>query len=105
MPARLLLPVRLHNWHKQSASGEPEVRDCDNCSLDLGTIAIAALVLMPRLREERIVFDVAPDRPVPFGYKMAWLALRTRDTQRVVEADRSGRAAALQLAVGHRHGL
>ena len=51
-----------------------------------GTIAIAAFVLMPRLREERIVFDIVPDRPVAFGYKMAWLAIATRDTQSVVDA-------------------
>lgn len=54
--------------------------------LTLATIAIAALVLLPRLREERLVFGQQPDRPVAFGYKMSWLAIRTRDTNRVVEA-------------------
>lgn len=53
--------------------------------LTVATIAIAAFVLLPQLREERIMFDVAPDHPVAFGYKMAWLALRTRDTHRVLE--------------------
>ncbi len=53
--------------------------------LTASTIAIAATVLLPRLREERIVFDHAPDRPLPFGYKMSWLALRTRETRRVIE--------------------
>lgn len=53
--------------------------------MTLATIAIAALVLLPRMREERIVFDIMPDRPVPFGYKMSWLALHTDDTSRVVD--------------------
>jgi len=54
--------------------------------LTVGTIAIAAFVILPRVREERLIFGVQPDRPVAFGYKMAWLAIRTRDTQRVVDA-------------------
>jgi hypothetical protein len=49
------------------------------------TIAVAAQVLAPRLAESRIVFELSPDRPAPFGYKMAWLAIRTRDTRAVVE--------------------
>jgi hypothetical protein len=53
--------------------------------MTLATIAIAAVVLVPRLREERVVFGIEPDRPVAFGYKMAWLALRTTDTVRVAE--------------------
>ncbi len=51
-----------------------------------GTMALAAFVLMPRLREERLVFGSVPDHPVSFGYKMAWLAVQTRDTQRVIAA-------------------
>ena len=50
----------------------------------LATVASAALVLAPRMAEGRLVFDVRPDRPYAFGYKMAWLAIRTRDTQRVI---------------------
>lgn len=53
--------------------------------LTIGTIAFAALVLMPRLREERLIFSVVPDLPVPFGYKMSWLALQTEDAAKVVE--------------------
>jgi hypothetical protein len=49
------------------------------------TIAVAALVLAPRMIGGRVVFDATPDRPSPFGLKMAWLAIRTRDTQRVIE--------------------
>ena len=52
----------------------------------LATVAAAALVLAPRMAEGLLVFDVKPDRPYPFGYKMSWLAIRTRDTQRVLAA-------------------
>lgn len=50
------------------------------------TVAAAAFLLAPRLSESRLVFDVAPDHPLPFGYKMAWLALRTTDTWAVAAA-------------------
>lgn len=50
------------------------------------TVAVAAFVLAPRIGEGRIVFDHQPDLPTPFGYGMAWLALRTRDTSLVVAA-------------------
>ena len=46
------------------------------------TIADAAFVLAPRMARPRVVFDAAPDRPAPFGLKMAWLAIRTQDTAR-----------------------
>jgi hypothetical protein len=49
------------------------------------TIAIAARVLAPRLSEGRVHFAHSPDRPAAFGYKMAWLAVRSRDTAAVVE--------------------
>ena len=49
------------------------------------TIAIAAFVLAPRVVKRRVIFDATPDRPAPFGLKMAWLAIRTRDTARVID--------------------
>jgi len=49
------------------------------------TIAAAALLLAPRLFEPRVVFEQRPDPPAGFGYRMAWLAIRTRDTAAVVE--------------------
>ena len=49
------------------------------------TVAVAAFVLAPSLGERRIAYDRAPDRPLPFGYRMAWLAIRTDDTQRVID--------------------
>ncbi len=50
--------------------------------LVLATIAVAALVIVPRLSPGRVVFSLVPDRPYPFGYKMAWLAIRSDDTAR-----------------------
>lgn len=54
--------------------------------LVLLTIAIAVLALAPRIAEQRLVFDVRADRPAAFGYKMAWIAVRTADTAAVVAA-------------------
>lgn len=51
----------------------------------IATIAIAAFVLAPRLFEPRVVFDDTPDPPAAFGYRMAWLAIRTSDASRVAE--------------------
>lgn len=49
------------------------------------TVAVIATQLAPRMAEGRVLFRTAPDRPCPFGYKMAWLAVRTRDIRRLVE--------------------
>jgi hypothetical protein len=49
------------------------------------TVAVAAFVLAPRLVQRRLTYERAPDRPLPFGYRMAWLAIRTADTQRVID--------------------
>ena len=49
------------------------------------TIALAAFVLAPRLFEPRLVYDPTPDPPAAFGYRMAWLAIRTNDASRVAE--------------------
>ncbi|MDX2158457.1 MAG: hypothetical protein SFW09_18310 [Hyphomicrobiaceae bacterium] len=50
------------------------------------TVAVAAFRLAPRMADGEVVYDPRPDRPRPFGYRMCWLAIRTRDTRRVVEA-------------------
>ncbi len=34
----------------------------------------------------RVIFDGTPDLPAPFGYRMAWLAVRSRDPKAVMEA-------------------
>ena len=52
----------------------------------IATIAIAAFKLAPRLAHGRIIYPTSPDKPVPFGYQMAWLAIRSRDTAAIVEA-------------------
>ena len=49
------------------------------------TVAIAAFVLAPRLAGDRVVFEQSPDDPTGFGYRMAWLAVRSRNTQAVAE--------------------
>ncbi|MGE0630204.1 MAG: hypothetical protein AB7O43_20610 [Hyphomicrobiaceae bacterium] len=49
------------------------------------TILAAAFVMAPLIREERIVFDMTPDAPAPFGEGMAWLAVKTRDAARVAD--------------------
>jgi hypothetical protein len=50
------------------------------------TIAVAALYLAPRMGGGRVLFSTQPDAPAAFGYDMAWLAVRTRDTAAVVSA-------------------
>jgi hypothetical protein len=54
--------------------------------LTIATVATIALVVAPRMAQGRVVFNTKPDRPCPFGYRMAWFAVRTRDTRSVVEA-------------------
>jgi hypothetical protein len=54
-----------------------------------GMIALtvaAAFWLARQAVEERVVFEAVPDRPCGFGYGMAWLAIRTRDPEAVIEA-------------------
>jgi len=49
------------------------------------TVGTAAFLLAPRIAKETVVYDAEPDRPKVFGYRMGWLAIRTRDTEGVVE--------------------
>lgn len=49
------------------------------------TVAVAAHVLAPRLAEPRVLFEQSPDQPAGFGYRMAWIAVRSRDTEAVLE--------------------
>ncbi len=50
------------------------------------TVAVAFVWFAPTITTPRIIFDVRPDRPAPFGYKMGWIAVRSIDTIAVVEA-------------------
>ena len=43
------------------------------------TVVVAVYRLAPLIGEGRVLFDGTPDRPAPFGYKMAWLAVRAAD--------------------------
>lgn len=52
----------------------------------IATVAVAALKLAPRIAHGRIIYPDKPDGPVPFGYQMAWLAIRSRDTAAIVDA-------------------
>lgn len=54
-------------------------------AMTLATVAVAAFVLAPRVNVGQVVYDEQPDGPRPFGYRMGWLAIRTRDTERVIE--------------------
>lgn len=49
------------------------------------TVAVAAYTLAPHMAEGRVIFRHEPDRPAAFGYKMAWLAVRTRDAKGLVD--------------------
>lgn len=60
----------------------------------VATITLIAVWVAPRMLPQSIVFDVDPDAPKPFGYKMAWLAIHTADTAQV--------AGVLGLAEGAR---
>lgn len=51
--------------------------------LVLMTIAIAALVLVPRLLPRRVTVDTVPDRPQAFGREMSWLAVQTEDVPKL----------------------
>ena len=54
--------------------------------MTLATVVVAAVHLAPRMSEGRIIFGIEPDSPAGFGYRMSWLAIRTRDTAAVIDA-------------------
>lgn len=54
--------------------------------LVLATVFVAVRYLAPRLSPGRVIYTPTPDTPVPFGYRMAWLAVRSRDTAAVAQA-------------------
>ncbi len=68
--------------------------------LTLGTVLIAAVHIAPRMAEGRVVFGVEPDRPTGFGYRMTWLAIRSRDTQAVLDALQLASPQAANWATG-----
>jgi len=50
------------------------------------TIGIAALIVVPRMMTQHVIYATEPDRPKPFGYRMSWLAIQTSDAESVIEA-------------------
>ncbi len=68
--------------------------------LTLGTVLVAAVHIAPRMAEGRLVFGVEPDRPAGFGYRMTWLAIRSRDTAAVIDALQLSHAQAANWATG-----
>jgi len=54
--------------------------------LIVATITLAAVCIAPSLLPDPVVLDSDPDAPRPFGYRMAWLAIRSADTDKVGEA-------------------
>ncbi len=54
--------------------------------MTVATVAVATLYLAPRMAEGRVIYAIEPDRPVAFGYRMSWLAIRTRDVAAVIDA-------------------
>lgn len=54
--------------------------------MTMATVAAITFVMAPRMAEGRVLFNTTPDAPVPFGYRMGWIAVRTRDTRAVVAA-------------------
>ncbi len=53
--------------------------------LTILTVAVIASVMAPRMADGRVLYGKTPDGPCPFGYRMSWLAVRTRNTRKVVE--------------------
>lgn len=49
------------------------------------TVAAAVYIFAPRMATGRVIYDIRPDRPAAFGYKMAWLAVRTIETDAVID--------------------
>ncbi|MCB0059599.1 MAG: hypothetical protein KDE45_21320 [Caldilineaceae bacterium] len=50
------------------------------------TVAVATMWLAPRLGRKRVLYELAPDRPLAFGCQMSWIALLTTDTEAVLDA-------------------
>ncbi len=49
------------------------------------TVLVAAFQMAPRRAKPEVVYATEPDQPRGFGRSMGWLAIRTRDTDRVAE--------------------
>lgn len=50
------------------------------------TVGVATCWLAPRMGRGRVIYELAPDRPHAFGYDMSWLAVRSQNTEAVIDA-------------------
>jgi hypothetical protein len=64
------------------------------------TALLAGLVFAPRLQASGDARALVPDRPQAFGYKMAWLAIRTQDTARIADILRLREVASANWSAG-----
>jgi hypothetical protein len=64
------------------------------------TVVIATMHLAPQIAPGRIVYGLTPDKPTGFGYRMSWLAIRTRDIGAVIEALRLSEPQAANWSTG-----
>lgn len=49
-------------------------------------IAIATMCAVPKFARRSVLYDLVPDPPLAFGYKMSWIAILTTDTEAVLDA-------------------
>lgn len=54
--------------------------------LAVTVIAVATMLLSPRMGAKRVLYELAPDPPHAFGYDMSWIAVLTSDTEAVLDA-------------------
>ncbi len=50
------------------------------------TLVSIVVLVKPCLSEQRVLFSKEPDAPAAFGYQMAWLAIRSRNTAAILNA-------------------
>ncbi|MGL4396711.1 MAG: hypothetical protein ACRCS9_09250 [Hyphomicrobium sp.] len=55
-------------------------------ALIIATVAVIAFVIAPRVFPADVHFGTDPDAPRAFGYAMAWLAIKSTDTDAVLKA-------------------
>lgn len=54
--------------------------------LAVAVVAVATMWLVPRMGRKRVLYELAPDTPHPFGCEMSWIAVLTADTEAVLDA-------------------
>ena len=52
-------------------------------TLIVATVAVSCALASRRLHP-RVIYSTEPDRPKAFGYRMAWLAIESRDSARII---------------------